>query len=162
MRILGIIASPKGMPALDVEAEEQYLTKALSEPVRQGRIELQWIRHATWDRIQDTLLSDEWHIVHYIGHGDFDTAADEGVLALEGEDGRVSVVEASRFADLLHEAHPMPRLVVLNSCLSALSGSADLFSGTAFARTYRHLMGNELFYRYLRFRWRQRWQCFSV
>ncbi|MEX5296106.1 CHAT domain-containing protein [Kocuria sp. CPCC 205268] len=133
VRVLGIIASPKGMPVLDVEAEEQYLTSALSVPIRQGRIELEWIRHATWQRIQDTLLSDQWHIVHFIGHGDFDARADEGVLALEGEDGRVSLVEASRFADLLHEARPMPRLVVLNSCLSALSGSADLFSGTASA-----------------------------
>jgi CHAT domain-containing protein len=41
------------------------------------------------------------------------------------------LVEASRFADLLRQARPMPRLVVLNSCSGAATGAADLFSGTA-------------------------------
>ena len=133
IRILGITASPSGLPSLDVEAEEQYLSHALEEPLRRGQIELHWARDATWERLQDVLLGGEWHVVHFIGHGDFDVEADEGVLALMGANGRAHHVEASRFADLLHEASPMPRLVVLNSCLSALSGSADLFSGTASA-----------------------------
>lgn len=133
MRILGISASPRGLPALDAEAEEQYLVQALAEPLERGQVELHWAREATWDCIHDTLLSGEWHIVHFIGHGDFDAQLDEGLLALVGHDGRAQHVEASRFADLLHEASPMPRLVVLNSCLSAVSGSVDLFAGTASA-----------------------------
>jgi len=42
-------------------------------------------------------------------------------------------VEASRLADLLGEAEPRPRLVVLNSCSSGETGVQDLFSGTAAA-----------------------------
>jgi hypothetical protein len=42
-------------------------------------------------------------------------------------------VEASRLVDLLRQARPMPRLVVLNSCAGAAGGPADLFSGTAAA-----------------------------
>ncbi|MFF0990237.1 CHAT domain-containing protein [Kocuria nitroreducens] len=133
VRVLGITASPRGLPALDVEAEEQYLAQALGEPVDRGQIELHWARDATWDGVHDLLLAHEWHVVHFIGHGDFDAEQDEGVLALVGGDGRAHHVEASRFADLLHEATPMPRLVVLNSCQSAVSGSVDLFSGTASA-----------------------------
>lgn len=133
VRILGITASPRGLPALDVEAEERYLAQALGEPIERGQVELKWVRDATWDGVHDMLLSQEWHVVHFIGHGDFDTELDEGVLALVGGDGRAHRVEASRFADLLHEATPMPRLVVLNSCQSAVSGSVDLFSGTASA-----------------------------
>jgi hypothetical protein len=133
VRILGLTASPAGLPALDVEAEQRYLDRALEEPIRQGRIELAWLHNATWEDIQDRLLGAQWHVVHFIGHGDFDAQTDEGVLALVGADGRAHRVEAGRFADLLHEASPMPRLVVLNSCLSAVSGSVDLFSGTAAA-----------------------------
>jgi len=40
-------------------------------------------------------------------------------------------VTASDFVDLLGEAQPMPRLVVLNACESATSGAADMFAGTA-------------------------------
>ncbi|MCM3689049.1 CHAT domain-containing protein [Kocuria rosea] len=133
VRILGITASPRGLPALDVEAEEEHLTQALEEQVRQGRVEVHWVRNATWDRIHDTLLSEPWHVLHFIGHGDFDAEGDEGVLALENASGRAHHVEASRFADLLHEASPMPRLMVLNSCKSGQAGTTDLFSGTASA-----------------------------
>jgi hypothetical protein len=42
-------------------------------------------------------------------------------------------VEASRFADLLRQARPVPRLVVLNSCSGAAGSAQDLFSGTAAA-----------------------------
>src|SRR5260370_5469688 len=43
------------------------------------------------------------------------------------------MVEAGRLADLLDEAQPTPRLVVLNSCSSGQAGANDLFSGTAAA-----------------------------
>jgi len=72
-------------------------------------------------------------VLHFIGHGGFDTARDEGVLALEGEDERPSLVEASRLVDLLRQARPMPRLVILNSCSGAVTGADDMFSGVAAA-----------------------------
>ena len=55
------------------------------------------------------------------------------MLALEREDGRADWVAAHRLVDLLHQARPMPRLVVLNSCSGAAAGVSDLFSGTAAA-----------------------------
>ena len=56
-----------------------------------------------------------------------------GVLALTREDGRADLVAAHRLIDLLRQARPMPRLVVLNSCSGAAAGASDLFSGTAAA-----------------------------
>jgi CHAT domain/TIR domain len=55
------------------------------------------------------------------------------VLALTREDGRADLVAAHRLVDLLRQARPMPRLVVLNSCSGAESGATDLFSGSAAA-----------------------------
>jgi WD40 repeat protein len=72
-------------------------------------------------------------VLHFIGHGDFDPDRDEGVLALVREDGRADLVAAHRLVDLLRQARPMPRLVVLNSCSGAAAGVSDLFSGTAAA-----------------------------
>ncbi|MCW2569806.1 MAG: hypothetical protein JWN54_3903 [Mycobacterium sp.] len=131
LRILAVTASPRGLPPLDTGREQAQLTRALAGPTARGSVELRWAREATWDALQELLLTEEWHVVHFIGHGDFDVAADEGVLALVGADGYVNRVEAGRFADLLREARPMPRLVVLNSCASAASGVRNLFSGTA-------------------------------
>lgn len=130
LRILGLVSSPRGLPPLDADAEKGHLAEALKGPVADGLIELAWEPSATWAGIQAGLLAGQWHVLHFIGHGDYDAKADEGVLALVGEDGRADMVAADRVADLLAEAQPTPRLVVLNSCSSGLSGTRDLFSGT--------------------------------
>jgi hypothetical protein len=133
LRILGVVSSPHGLPALDVDKEQDQLTRALARPASQGLAELHWAPSATWADLQDLLLDGEWHVLHFIGHGDFDPGRDEGVLALTREDGRADLVAAHRLTDLLRQARPMPRLVVLNSCSGAAAGASDLFSGTAAA-----------------------------
>jgi WD40 repeat protein len=131
LRVLGVISAPADLSPLDVEREHGQLTRALAEPVKSGLVELTWAPEATWAAIHEQLMAGEWHVLHFIGHGDFDPERDEGRLALTGEDGMADEVEASRFADLLRQARPMPRLVMLNSCQGATASTGDLFSGTA-------------------------------
>jgi len=133
LRILGVVSSPRGLPALDGEKERDQLARALARPVGRGLTELHWAPSATWADLQDLLLEGEWHVLHFVGHGDFDPDRDEGVLALTREDGRADLVAAHRLVDLLRQARPMPRLIVLNSCSGAAAGTSDLFSGTAAA-----------------------------
>jgi hypothetical protein len=133
LQVLGVVSSPRGLEPLDVAAERQHLEEALAPHLRSGRVRLEWVEHATWEELHDRLLQRSWHVLHFIGHGTFDDAADEGVIALVGADGRADFVSASSLADLLHEASPTPRLVVLNSCESGASSSDDPFSGTAAA-----------------------------
>ncbi|OFI36920.1 hypothetical protein BIU82_10860 [Arthrobacter sp. SW1] len=131
LRILGIVAAPRDLPALDVETEKRNLSQALAGPVSEGRVELAWAADGTWDSVQSALLAGPWHIVHFIGHGDYDYRSDEGRIALEGPDGRSAMVRAVRFMALLSIAAPRPRLVVLNSCSSGEMSQSDLFAGTA-------------------------------
>lgn len=133
LRVLAMISSPRGLPALDVEDERLRLEAALKPHLDAGRMELHWLEDASWDGIHGKLLEREWHVLHFIGHGAYDTDTDEGVLAFVGRDGRADYVAASSLADLLDEAEPTPRLVVLNSCQSGAAGISDLFSGTAAA-----------------------------
>jgi hypothetical protein len=133
LRILGVVSSPRGLPLLDAEKEQEQLARALARPADQGLAKLHWAPTATWTDLQDLLLEGEWHVLHFIGHGDFDPGRDEGMLALEREDGSADLVAAHRMVDLLRQARPMPRLVVLNSCSGAATGASDLFSGTAAA-----------------------------
>jgi CHAT domain len=77
------------------------LAEALAEPIAAGLVELVWVPQATRGRVHAQLLAGEWHVLHFVGHGDYDTHNDEGVLALVGEDGRAELVEASKLADLL-------------------------------------------------------------
>ena len=131
LRILGIVSAPTDLRPIDADHERDLLTAALRGPVSEGLVEIAWAPSATWAGLQDTLRSGQWHVVHYIGHGDFDPQRDEGILDLRNPDGTDYRVRASKFADLLREAESMPRLVVLNSCLGAATSSDDLLSGTA-------------------------------
>ena len=133
LKVLGMISSPAGLPGLDVEAERARLEEALRTHLDAGRVELHWLDDVSWTGVHDKLLEEEWHVLHFIGHGGYDTETDEGVLAFVGRNGRADYIPASRLADLLDEAEPTPRLVVLNSCQSGASGTIDLFSGTAAA-----------------------------
>ena len=130
----GLLPTRLASPRLDVDKEKGNLVHALARPASQGLVNVHWAPEATWAGLQDELLDGEWHVLHFIGHGDFDPGRDEGVLALtREEDGRADLVPASRLVDLLRQARPMPRLVVLNSCAGAAVGTSDLFSGTAAA-----------------------------
>lgn len=133
LRILAVASSPRGLELLGVSREQEQLGRALAGLARAGLAEVSWASSATWADLQDTLLDGQWHVVHFIGHGDYDPGRDEGVLALVAEDGRADPVGASRLVDLLRQARPMPLPVVLNSCSGAASGSVDVFSGTAAA-----------------------------
>ncbi|MFE6253777.1 CHAT domain-containing protein [Agromyces sp. NPDC057865] len=133
LRVLAMVSSPRGLPPLDVEHERELLEEALRPHLDAGRVRIEWLEPVTWSGVHDKLLEQEWHVLHFIGHGTYDLDTDEGVLAFVGRDGRPDYVAASALADLLAEAEPTPRLVLLNSCRSAAGGPDDLFSGTAAA-----------------------------
>ncbi|KFF58924.1 hypothetical protein JF66_14875, partial [Cryobacterium sp. MLB-32] len=133
LRVLGIVSAPRDLPELDTEAEQAHLEQALHPSIAAGLVELVWAADATWSGILSQLRAGPWHILHFIGHGDYDLSSDEGRIALVGENGRSQMVTASALVDLFREAHPSPRLVVLNSCASGASGDTDLFSAVAAA-----------------------------
>jgi hypothetical protein len=130
LRILGMVARPIGYDALDVEGEKAHLNRALDPLVRDGRVELGWVEGETWRSLLNALHRRSWHIVHFIGHGGFDSGAGEGVFYLRGEGAENYMLRASRLAHLL-SPHQSLRLVMLNSCDSAAGSSSDLFSSAA-------------------------------
>ncbi|HUC56925.1 MAG TPA: CHAT domain-containing protein [Streptosporangiaceae bacterium] len=134
LRILGIASSPDGQPPVSIDKERDLLASALAVPLRDGSIEVDWAA-PTWNAVLDRMLSNEWHVIHYVGHGSTRGWQGESVLILTSEDGSPDPIEAGRFTDLLYQAKPMPRLIVLNSCQGATppARSASLFSATAMA-----------------------------
>ena len=83
------------------------------------------------------MLSDTWHILHFVGRGNYDTIRQEGVLALVGPDGGADLIGAGRLPDLLCGAESTSGWSSLNSCSSGEAGVGGLFSGTAAALVQR-------------------------
>jgi ligand-binding sensor domain-containing protein len=130
LRLLAVIASPRDYPSLDADEEWKRLRSALSELEDAGLLALERLEPPTLSALQRRLRAGPCHILHFIGHGAFDDAAQDGLLVLEDEDGGGRIVSGQDLGVLLHDHHPM-RLVVLNSCEGARTSRTDPFAGTA-------------------------------
>jgi outer membrane protein assembly factor BamD (BamD/ComL family) len=130
LRILGVIASPKDLPPLDVERERQRVERAIYDLQTTGQVELKWLPGETWRDLQEAMWGGPWHILHFVGHGGFDANSDEGYIALADSAGRTNCLNATRLGRLLAD-HSALRLVLLNSCEGARGSDRDVFSSTA-------------------------------
>jgi hypothetical protein len=130
VRILVMIASPADAPALDVEGEWLRLTDALAELQRQNVVALERLDEATLPALQRLLRRSQYQVFHFIGHGAFDEAGQDGVLLLEDEAGRGQPVSSAYLGTLLHDHHTL-RLAVLNACEGGRTAQNDPFAGVA-------------------------------
>lgn len=130
LRILAVAASPKDYETLDLARERRNLDTALQTLTGSGEIELDWLPRANLDTLRDHLLKREYHIFHFIGHGGFDSSAQDGVLVFEGDNQSAVRVSGERLAYFLRN-HRTLRLAVLNACEGARTSQQDPFAGTA-------------------------------
>ncbi len=130
LRILGMITSPKNLAVLDVEREKQRVEKATEDLRAHGLVQLIWLPGQTWQALQRAVRRGTWHIFHFIGHGGFDSSADEGLIALEDDEGQAHLLSATHLGRLLTDHYPL-RLVILNACEGARGSGHDVFSSTA-------------------------------
>jgi hypothetical protein len=130
IRVLVMLSSPTDFPALDVEGEWNKLTDALKDLLASGQIAIDRLDNATLGTLQRRLRKAKYHIFHFIGHGEFDQAMQEGVLLLEGENQRGHRVGSQYLGMLLHD-HESLRVAILNACEGARSSRQDPFAGSA-------------------------------
>jgi hypothetical protein len=130
IRALVMISSPSDYPSLDVEAEWTKLTAALADLQASGQISIDLLDNATLPALQRKLRKARYHIFHFIGHGEFDQAAQEGVLLLEDERHRGHRVGSQYLGMLLHD-HDSLRVAILNACEGARTSRLDPFAGSA-------------------------------
>ncbi|RIK27143.1 MAG: hypothetical protein DCC52_09585 [Chloroflexi bacterium] len=130
LRILAVASSPRDYEALDIARERRNLDQALVDLLPTGQIELEWLPSANLDFLRAQLLKREYHIFHFIGHGGFDPAKQDGLLVFETETQSARLVSGERLAILLGN-HRTLRLAVLNACEGARTSRQDPFAGSA-------------------------------
>ena len=78
--------------------------------------------------VSRALVEEQYHILHFIGHGTF--ANDDGKLLLNSEDDGHDLISAETFADFFRN-YPSLKLVVLNACQGAEVSSTRQLAGIA-------------------------------
>jgi tetratricopeptide (TPR) repeat protein len=130
LRILVVTCSPNDAPRLDVADESNRLLEATRKPRESGSLVIQVLQHATWKSLQRRLQESPVHILHFIGHGDFDESSQTGVLLFEDDSGSAKSISGESLAVLLGN-HPAIRLVVLNACKGARTSTSAPFTGVS-------------------------------
>lgn len=138
LSILIASASPAGWSKVEVDREIARLEQALAPLKDQGRVHYTHLDNITWDKLQRGLRTEPYHVVHFIGHGDFDKEAETGVLVFDDGAGNEDKIEAPHLAGVLRN-HDTLRLVVLNACLGARSSETDFQAGIAQTLIQQHI-----------------------
>ena len=128
LKILVVIANPKGTAPLDLAHERSLMEKSLGE---YPEIEVKFLESPTVSQLNDE-LSKDYHVLHYMGHGDFDEKSGMGVLLMSDSEGRAAPLDGERLGVFLRRTGI--RLVFLNACNTAKAagdGGKDPFGGVA-------------------------------
>ncbi|MES1242700.1 MAG: CHAT domain-containing protein [Acidobacteriota bacterium] len=115
LRILAVGASPRNLDALDLDEEKERLEKLNQSS---SGVEVQFLLHASAGAVRERLAKDTFNVLHFMGHGAFDSTTGEGMLAFEAPDGSMDLVSGKAFATKLKDLRSLG-VVVLNACETA-------------------------------------------
>lgn len=121
LRMLVLLSDSKalGLVELDTQAERAELAAALAPLEEAGKLSLEWLEGVVSRRqLLDTLRRVQPHLLHYMGHGDYNESSHQGVIFL----GRTSAsgkikADMMTMTELALSLEGTPvRLALLNAC----------------------------------------------
>nr|MBC8228944.1 CHAT domain-containing protein [bacterium] len=132
LKILVVVSSPIDAPELNTEKEIAVIQDALDDAVRLGSVKIDFLEEATLENLRLALRNEEeeYHVLHYTGHGGWDAEEKSGLLLLEKDDGTSKATTVADLQTAFLGASAL-RLVVLSGCMTAKTSEQDAFSGMA-------------------------------
>ncbi|MBN1642961.1 MAG: SUMF1/EgtB/PvdO family nonheme iron enzyme [Anaerolineae bacterium] len=130
LHLLAVVSDPRDLPSLRVEREWWGLQRSLRPLQASGQIALHRLDPPTLPTLGAHLHAHTVHVLHFIGHGRYDPATDQGILAFEGQASEADCVPADTLGMLLHDHAPF-RLAFLNACQGAQGAADDIYAGVA-------------------------------
>ncbi|XSG76558.1 CHAT domain-containing protein [Herpetosiphon llansteffanensis] len=112
---------------VDIQGELAAIQRSLAPLVSQNQLEIIEETQLTAPKLQRLLREQRPHILHYVGHGDFQGTT--GALILDDGNGKKHLATARTLAMLLRNSSV--HLVVLNACKTSTVSSTALLRGIA-------------------------------
>jgi len=129
LRILVATAEPSGLAPVSARLEAGLVRRGFRPLVEAGLATVSVLSRATPHSLHRRLADQSVDVLHYVGHGEYDAAAREGVLFLEDGRGRPKAVGAAAFRQIVGRRGAA--LVFLNACESGRGGRVDFNRGLA-------------------------------
>ncbi|HET9234751.1 MAG TPA: CHAT domain-containing protein, partial [Candidatus Eisenbacteria bacterium] len=134
LQILVVSAQPLGTQELSLEEEEARIRSAFRRLDEAGLVAIEVLQDVTPDRLHRTIESASrerraFDVVHFMGHGDYDSKANEGILVFTDATGVAQDVTIRALREIL--VNRGVGLVFLNACDTARDDSPRLNRGVA-------------------------------
>lgn len=129
IRVLTILSQPAAMAELSLEEEAGKIAATLRAL---PGVEVLSLHNPTIETLRETLLRQDFQILHFMGHGGFDERSGQGVLCFTGSNGALVKVSGAMLATHLAGMDSL-RLIFVNACETARSNTAAPFAGVATA-----------------------------
>ncbi|MDA9399383.1 CHAT domain-containing protein [Bradyrhizobium sp. CCBAU 45389] len=114
LRILVAVAQPIGTAKLSSEQEEAVIRRSFQPLIDANLVVIDVLRATTPTRLHRWISATSYDVVHFIGHGSFDTETGQGFLLFEDDKGAVLEVGARNACEILCQRGI--QLVFLNAC----------------------------------------------
>jgi tetratricopeptide (TPR) repeat protein len=128
LRVLLVIAHPKDAPPLNVDTEIAMIRRAVKPAERAGLLEVDFVEEGTLENLEQALSSNDYHILHYAGHGSVLPIG--SCLMLEDEHGLSRPVFVHQLLPLVQKSSSL-RFVFLNACKAGTITATKASSGIA-------------------------------
>jgi CHAT domain len=126
-RVLVLVSQPRDLG----EVVADPVLEQLSSLTQELPLELTVRQQPTRSSLLEDIQGVRPHVVHFMGHGEFDADSQQGRIALVDEEGRADWVGEAVLVALLQQAGEVPRLVLLHSCAGAATDYSASFAGFA-------------------------------
>jgi hypothetical protein len=135
VRILAVAAAPTTKHSLNLSQEIEQVVEAVKPLMENGQVQLLLLKENSPEILRRALRDESVHILHFMGHGGYDSESGYGAVLFETADKNEDQVDGIALADCL-KSLPDLRLVVLNACKTARYAghlAAPEYSGVASA-----------------------------
>ena len=126
-RVLVLVSQPRDLGEVVADPVVEQLTSLAGKLPLDPTVREQPTRRSLLRDIQQVRP----HVVHFMGHGEYDAQQQQGRIALVDEEDRVDWVAEAVLATMLEQADELPRLVLLHSCAGASTDYSASFAGFA-------------------------------
>ncbi|HEX2620721.1 MAG TPA: CHAT domain-containing protein, partial [Phototrophicaceae bacterium] len=128
LRILVVTSDPIDTPRLNLDQEVGNILEALDTAQKKGLVVVDFVEECTLHNLDAMLEEQDYHIIHYNGHG---ASTPKGsCLVMEDEDGKALPIFIGDFLPRIRKLKNL-RLVVLNGCQTGQVEESQATSGIA-------------------------------
>lgn len=140
LRVLVVTPAPVGVEMLDFADHVRGLHRAFDQLAAHKQVQFHAVAPPTISELKNALREatargQEYHILHFVGHGTVDPVSGAPLLVFEDQQGAVDLVTPDDLAAIVGYAGL--RLVFLNGCQTAQTGIEECAHGFARALMQR-------------------------